>query len=301
MKILISGSSGFVGSELVVFLQKLGHEVWRLVRYQDNLSQNAIFWDPQKKIINPSLLEHFDVVIHLAGENIASGRWTTEKKRRIFESRVGSTLFLSEVLSKLKFPPRCFISASAIGIYGDKGTSYCNEYTHHGTNFLADVCEQWEAATLPAKNSKIRTVNLRFGIVLSAKGGALAKMLPIFKWGLGGRLGSGQQYMSWITIDDLMGVVLFAATNQTIEGPYNVVSPYPVTNSVFTAILARTLGCPAILPVPAFALNLLMGKEMAGQLLLNSTRVEPSRLTQAGYAFLFPDLAVALKHLLSGP
>lgn len=297
MKILISGSSGFIGTELVTYLRALGHQVYRLVRDKKKISADAIFWDP-KETKDLKALEGMDIVINLAGENIANGRWNEEKKKRIFDSRVKGTKALVQALCQLNTPPNCLISASAIGIYGNKTSTYSNEYSDHGTSFLAHVCEEWEKATQPAIAHNIRTVNLRFGIVLSAKGGALSKMLVPFKLGLGGRLGSGNQYMSWIAIDDLLAIILFMAMNKTLKGPYNVVAPYPIKNSVFTKTLADILERPCFLPVPEFVLNLILGKEMAGELLLNSTRVEPLRLTQAGYSFLFPDLKLALEHLL---
>lgn len=298
MKFLVSGASGLVGKALVDFLKRSHVQVKCLVRSDKNRQEDEIFWSPEEGKIDFASLEGFDVVIHLAGENVAGGRWNAERKQRILMSRVKSTEVLVHALCQLKHPPSSLLGASAIGIYGDQGDLSCDEETSPGTGFLANVCKQWEAAMAPAKLKGIRVVNLRFGIVLSAHGGALAKMLPIFKIGLGGRMGSGEQYMSWVAIDDLIAIILYAAKHANVKGPVNVVSPHPVTNAVFTRVLAKVLHRPAILPVPAFILRLLLGKEMADALLLNSLRAKPSQLMQAGYSFIYPDLEEALKHLL---
>lgn len=298
MKLLVSGSTGLIGTELVPFLRKNGHKVVRLVRHQEEKDKDTIYWNPEAGELDLSSLEGFDGVIHLAGENIG-GRWNEKKKRDIFNSRVQSTQLLAHALTKLQKRPRVFLAASAVGIYGDCGSSYCHEGSPPGHDFLADVCKQWEAASLPASQNGIRTVNLRFGIVLSSKGGALGKMLPAFKLGLGGVLGSGKQYMSWIAIDDVAAVILFALNEQSLKGPVNVVTPYPETNQTFTRLLGKVLHRPAFLKVPEFALRLVFGKEMTDEIFLSSTRVEPLRLTQAGYVFLFPDLEVAFRHLLN--
>lgn len=299
MRVLITGSSGFVGKALVNFLRASGCTVVRLVRREADLAEDTILWDPQNNKIDLVALEGFNTVINLAGENIANGRWTQERKKRILDSRVEGTKALVQALCRLKRPPTSLLNASAIGIYGDRGFLFCNEATGKGSGFLADVCENWELATLPAKEKGIRTVYLRFGIILSKQGGALCKMLPIFKWGLGGRLGSGKQWMSWIALDDVLASILFIMNDRRIQGPVNLVAPYPVTNSMFTKVLANVLDRPAILPVPAIALKLFLGKEMAQGLLLSSTRVEPSCLTLAGYSFLYPQLEVALRNILS--
>ncbi len=296
MRILISGASGLVGKALLSFLKTCGHEVVRLVRRPQEVQEDAIFWDPDKGELALPSLEGFDAVINLSGENIAGGRWNEKRKQRILESRIQSTATLAKALSQLKSPPQTFICASAVGIYGDQGDSWCSEDTTSGAGFLADVCKQWEAAAAPAVDKGIRTIFLRFGIVLSAQGGALAKMMLPFKLGFGGALGSGQQYMSWIDIDDLVAIVLYALTHKSLKGPVNAVSPNPVTNTAFTKILGNALSRPIFLNMPAFALRLILGKEMADEFLLSSTRVKPLRLTQAGYSFLYPDLASALKH-----
>lgn len=297
-RILISGSSGLVGTALQPFLQKSGYSIVKLVRNKKEESQDTILWEPEAEHIDLNAIEGFDAVINLAGENIASGRWNDQKKQRILESRVKSTETLSRALSKLKRPPKVFISTSAIGYYGDRGDTLCTEETTNGSGFLADVCRQWEAATQPASRAGIRTAILRLGIVLSQKGGVLEKMLIPFQMGLGGVLGSGDQYVSWISIDDLLAIILFVINTQSLSGPINVVSLHPVTNRQLTKTLGQVLNRPTILPAPAFVLQLLLGKEMANELLLNSTRAEPLRLLAAGYHFIHPNLDECLKSLL---
>ena len=294
MKILISGSSGLVGSALVPFLTAKGHVVTRLVRSQN---QSGIFWDPSAGRINPKELEGFEVVIHLAGESIASGRWNTLRKQGIRESRVKSTQALAEALTHLAQPPKVFIVASAIGYYGHRGDETLKEDSSAGQDFLADVCQAWETATTPATVKGIRVVNLRFGVILSLAGGALAMMLPPFKLGVGGKIGSGKQYMSWIAIDDVLEIIQHTLTHPLLKGPINVVAPDAVTNEVFTKTLGRVLSRPTLLPMPAFAARLAFG-EMADALLLSSQKVEPRALHKSGYAFHYPELEKALRHLL---
>lgn len=298
MRVLVTGSSGFVGKALVNFLRASGCTVVRLVRREADLAEDSILWDPQNGKIDVAALEGFNTVINLAGENIANRRWTQEQKKKILDSRVEGTRSLVNALCLLKRPPANLLNASAIGIYGDRGVLFCNEETRKGTGFLSEVCENWELAALPAKAKGIRTVYLRFGMILSQYGGALCKMLPIFKWGLGGRLGNGKQWMSWIAIDDVLASILFIMNDRRIQGPVNLVAPYPVTNSTFTKILGNVLHRLAILPVPAIGLKLLLGKELAQELLLSSTRVEPSRLILEGYSFLYPELEMALRNIL---
>jgi uncharacterized protein (TIGR01777 family) len=298
MHALVTGSTGLVGSTLVSFLTTGGHQVTRLVRSTPRPGQAEVSWHPDTGSIATPGLEGIDAVVHLAGESIASGRWTAEKKARIRDSRVQGTRLLCDALAQLVNPPKVLVSASAIGYYGDRGAEVLRENSRPGREFLADVCRAWEAATEPAIQRGIRVVNLRLGMVLSAAGGALAKMLLPFKMGLGGVIGSGQQYMSWITLDDLLGVIHHALVTDSLRGPVNAVAPNPVTNREFTRTLGRVLRRPTLLPLPAFAARAVFG-EMADALLLASTRVEPARLQETNYTFRYPELADALRHVLS--
>lgn len=298
MKILISGASGLVGKALQESLKESGDQVVCLVRDRSKVSESAIFWDPANGLVDIASLEGFDAVVNLAGESIAAGRWNDRLKRRILNSRLDSTKTLVNALIRLKQPPKVFVNASAIGIYGDRADEICTEESRIGSGFLADVCRQWEEAALVAEDKGIRTVLLRIGVVLSSEGGALTKMLPPFKLGLGGRLGSGEQYMSWVAIDDLVGAILFTISNDSLKGPVNVVAPDAIKNKDFTTVLGKVLSRPTILPVPEFALKALAGNEMAEEVLLGSTYVEPTKLLQAGYAFKYPKLEKALDDLV---
>lgn len=298
MDIVITGASGLVGSALLPFLNSQGHNVTRLVRTPPRPGHAEIAWDPARHSIATPALENRDAIIHLAGENIAAGRWTAAKKAAIRQSRVQGTRVLCEALAQLVHPPHVLISASAIGYYGDRGEQIVRETSAPGTGFLADVCHAWEAAAGPARQRGIGVVHLRMGVILSPSGGALAKMLTPFRLGLGGVIGRGTQYMSWVALDDVIGAIHHVLTTPTLQGPVNVVSPKPVTNAVFTHTLGQVLGRPTRLPFPAIAARLAFG-EMADALLLASTRVEPTQLVAAGYTFLYPDLAAALKHLLT--
>jgi uncharacterized protein len=297
MKILVTGASGLVGSALVPYLTSKGHEVARLVRSQPKPGTTEVEWNPERGVTDPARLEGFDAVVHLAGENISEGRWTDEKKARIRESRAKGTRVLAEALARLTHPPRTLVSASAIGFYGSRGDEVLNEQSASGNDFLAEVCREWELATRPAAEAGIRVANLRFGVILSREGGALAKMLTPFKLGVGGRVGSGRQYMSWVTLDDAVGAIYHALMNEDVRGPVNVVAPQPVTNQEFTKTLGRVLSRPTLLPAPVFALRLAFG-EMADALLLSSMRVEPRRLKETGYTFQHPELEGALKALV---
>jgi len=286
-----------VGSELGKTLKKRGDTVLELRRNKSSLSSNSAFWNPGTGEIDAAALEGIDAAVHLAGENISEGRWTDDKKKRILDSRVNGTTLLSETLAGLKNKPRVLISASAIGYYGNRGDELVSEASKAGSDFLADVCVQWEQSTSAARMAGIRVVNIRIGIVLSTKGGALAKMLLPFKMGVGGKVGDGDQYMSWIALDELISAILFIIDTDAIQGPVNMVSPNPVTNAEFTKSLGKALSRPAILPAPAFALRLVFG-EMADALLLSGARVDPAKLKASNYAFKYPQLDAALKHLL---
>jgi uncharacterized protein (TIGR01777 family) len=296
MKILVTGSTGLVGSALVPGLKAQGHEVLRAVRRQTERA-DEIYWNPEEGSVDATRLAGLDAAMHLAGENIAE-RWTDEKKRRIRESRVKGTQLLSETLARLEPKPRVLVAASAIGIYGNRGAEVLTEESSYGDDFLAEVCREWEAATAPASQSGIRVVNVRIGIVLSPRGGALAKMLTPFKFGVGGKVGSGKQYMSWIALDDVVGIIMYALAHETLSGPVNASAPNPVTNLEFTKTLGHAVSRPTIFPIPAFGLKLAFGEEMAEGTLLSSARVEPARLKAAGYEFLYPTLEGAFRHVL---
>jgi uncharacterized protein (TIGR01777 family) len=257
-------------------------------------------WDPEAGRLDPVALEGFDGVVHLAGENIAGGRWTPDRKARIRQSRVLGTRLLCETLARLQRPPETLVSASAVGFYGDRGNEEISESNRAGTGYLAEVCEDWEKATEPARRAGIRVVNLRIGIVLSPKGGALSRMLPPFSLGLGGRLGHGGQFMSWISLPDLSAVILRALTDPRLRGPVNAVAPEPVTNREFTRTLASVLGRPALLPMPAFLARLAFG-QLADALLLGGAKVRPGKLIESCFEFQHPTLEIALRELLGRP
>ncbi len=298
MKVLVSGASGLVGSALIPFLTTGGHSVTRLVRKDGaRVGDGEVAWSPVAGTIDRAGLEGFDAVVHLAGENIASGRWTPERKQRIRDSRVNGTQVLCEALAQCVQPPRVFVGASAIGYYGDRGDETLTEESEAGEGFLTEVCRDWEAAAAGLTDTGIRTALLRIGIVLSPAGGALKKMLLPFQLGLGGVIGPGTQYMSCIALDDLIGVIQHAISNAEVSGPINAVCPEAVTNREYTRTLGRVLGRPTLFPVPAFAARLAFG-EMADTLLLASTRVEPRVLMQTGYSFRYPNLEDALRHVL---
>ena len=297
MNILVTGASGLIGTSLVASLTSNGHEVTRLVRRQPKSGEKAARWDPMAGTIEASAIEGVDAVVHLAGENIAE-RWTAAKKARIRDSRVKGTQLLCETLARLSSLPKVLVSASAIGYYGDRGEAILTEESPPGRGFLAEVCRAWEAATEPARQHGMRVVQLRFGVVLSPAGGALAKILPPFRIGLGGVLGSGRQYMSWIALDDAVGAIQHAIVTDALQGPTNAVAPQAVTNQEFTKTLGKVLGRPTVFPLPAFAARLMFG-EMADELLLASTRIQPAKLPASGYRFRYPELADALRHLLA--
>ena len=294
---LVSGSHGLVGRALVKSLIDDGHEVVRLVRHDRTLGAFEIEWHPNHGRVDAQQIEGFDAVFHLAGESIASGRWTDEKKRAIRDSRVKGTALLSETLAQLSQPPSVFVCASAIGYYGNRGDEVLTETSGPGNDFLASVCVEWEEATRPAAEKGIRTVNTRFGIILDGNGGALAKMLTPFRMGIGGRVGDGKQWMSWITLEDVVAGLKFMLLDTAARGPVNFVAPKPVTNAEFTRTLGRVLARPTFFPVPAFGVRLAFG-EMADALLLSSQRVEPVVLEEKGFPFYWPTLEPALWNLL---
>jgi len=293
-RILISGASGLIGAALVAFLRSHGYDVVRLVRH-DARAADEIQWDPMSRI-SPQLVSGFEAVIHLSGESVA-GRWNAKKKRRIRESRVVSTRNLSQALAASEQKPAVFICASAIGYYGSRGDEILTEASPPGTGFLAEVSQEWEEAAKPASDTGIRLVNLRTGIVLARNGGALEQILTPFRLGLGGRIGSGRQWWSWIHIEDLISAVAHIVHDQTLRGPVNLTAPDPVTNAEFTRVLARALHRPAVVPVPAFALRMAFG-EFADQGLLASARVLPKKLMDSRFEFKHADLAGALQDLL---
>jgi uncharacterized protein (TIGR01777 family) len=293
MRIAITGATGMVGRALVPMLTAEGHTVVPVSRRPIT---GGIQWDPTRSL-DPVKWEGLDAVIHLAGENIADGRWTAERKRLLRDSRVGPTRRLAEALASLARPPRVLLSASAVGIYGDTGDQVATEATPAADDFLGELGAAWEAAAVPARDAGIRVVHPRFGIILSSDGGALAKMLPTARLGVGGPLGGGSQWMSWVALDDVVGAVYHLLADAALQGPVNVVAPTPVRNAEFAETLGAVVHRPAVLPVPAFALRALFG-EMADATLLASSRVAPTVLEASGYRFRFPELAGALRHLL---
>ncbi len=299
MKVAVTGATGLVGSALVPFLLSGGHEVVPLRRVSagGGGDGDAPGWDPQAGALSPGVADGLDAVVHLAGENIAAGRWTAARKARIRDSRVNGTRHLAEALAALAEPPRTLVVASAIGFYGDRDDEVLDETSAPGEGFLPDVCQAWEAAAAPAREAGIRVVHLRIGIVLTPAGGALGQMLLPFRMGVGGVIGSGRQYMSWVALDDVLGGVLHALRTENLAGAVNMVAPNPVTNREFTKTLGRVLRRPTIFPLPALGARLAFG-EMADALLLASTRVEPARLREGGFAFGYPGLEDALRHVL---
>lgn len=298
LRIAVTGASGLVGSNLVPFLSTGGHEVLAVRRgSREHHGDAGVRWSPDQGLLEPESIDPFDAVVHLAGENIASGRWTPERKARIRDSRVEGTRNLVRSLGRLKHPPRTLVCASAIGFYGSRGAENLDENSGSGEGFLADTAVAWEAAARDAETYGIRVVLLRLGIVLSPAGGALAKMLPPFRLGAGGRVGAGDQFMSWISIDDAVGVINAALLTDDLEGPVNAVGPEPVTNSDFTGTLGRVLGRPTLFPLPGPAARALFG-EMADEMLLSSTKVTPAKLLQTGFHFKDSKLEGALLHVL---
>ncbi len=297
LRFLVTGSGGVIGSRLIPFLTTGGHRVIKLVRRDPRPGRSEVFWDPYRRILDMEKLGPVDGVIHLAGEPIGEGRWTPEKKRRIVESREIPTRFLADVVTRLDPPPKVFLSASAIGYYGDQKARFVTEDDPSGSDFLSQVCRRWEAAAFPAVRKGIRVVHLRIGIVLTPEGGALREVLPSFRAGLGAVLGSGEQFWSWIHVDDVAAAIAHAVFSEDLLGPVNLVSPWPVRQKEFAAILGSVLRRPVPFRVPEKLLDWTMG-EKAREILLSSTRVFPKRLLQSGYRFRYPDLREALSMLL---
>lgn len=297
MRVLVSGSHGLIGGALLPALESAGHRTARLVRGE--ASAGDVSWDVGKGTLDMEALAGVEAVVHLAGAPVAGRRWNQDYKSEIRDSRVTGTGLLSRALAGLDQPPRVMVSGSAIGWYGSRGSEVLDESSRGGSGFLAGVCRDWEAATAPLEPAGTRVVHLRTGVVQSGRGGALAKQLPLFKVGLGARLGSGRQYVSWISLDDEVGAILHALGDDRLRGPLDATGPDPVTNADYTRALARALGRPTVLAVPAAVLELALGAEMAGDVLLTSQRVVPRRLQETGYQFRHPTLSAALAAALS--
>jgi uncharacterized protein len=298
MRILMSGASGLVGTALASSLTSAGHAVVRLSRATGAIRTGDVYWNPISGELDSAAAEGADAMVHLAGASIADGRWTKERKALLRSSRVDATQGLVRALANLKRKPHVFIAASAIGYYGSRGEEILRESSAPGTNFLANVVREWEAAELEAERASLRTVILRFGVILSKMGGALPRIIVPFRLGLGGRLGSGRQWMSWITLDDVVALIQYALAHEELSGIINAVAPAPVQNSEFAATLGRLMHRPTIFPVPGFVLRMALG-EMADALLLASQRVLPERLSRAGYSFRQATLEEGLRSVLA--
>jgi hypothetical protein len=297
-RVAVTGASGLIGSVLTATLEAAGQRVDRLVRRPPAPGAREIRWDPEAGVVDAAALEGVDAVVHLAGESLAVGRWTPARKAAVRRSRVEGTACLARTLAGLRRPPRVLVAASAIGYYGDRGEEPVTEDSAPGTGFLPEVCRAWEAAAQPARAAGIRLVHARMGVVLAREGGALARMLPPFRLGLGGVIGSGRQYVSWIALADVVAALRRLLADEALAGPVNVTAPAPVTNAEFTRTLARVLGRPALVPLPALAVRLLFG-EMGQALLLEGARVLPARLEAAGFRVAHPALEGALRAVLA--
>jgi uncharacterized protein (TIGR01777 family) len=298
VNVLVSGSHGLIGSALIEALPAAGHRPLRLVRSAPSPGEDAIAWDLDRGWVDSAAMEGVGAAVHLAGEGIGRPWWTAGHKARVLDSRVRGTRLLAETIAGLTRPPEVFASASAVGFYGDRGAEILTEESPAGTGFLPEVCRQWEASTKPAEDAGLRVVRFRTGtLVLSGRGGALGPMLIPFRLGLGGRLGSGRQYWSWISIHDEVGAILHTLTHGDLRGPLNFTAPHPVTNAEFTRALAGALGRPAFLPVPSVALKVVLGPEMAEEMIFCSARVLPRRLLDSGYTFVHPHVEPALRTL----
>ncbi len=296
MKILVAGSSGLIGTALCSRLEREGHEVVRLVRRQPE--QGELRWDPEAGELEQEALERIEAVVHLGGRSIAAGRWTATVKEQLRQSRVQTTQLLAARLAGLAAPPRVLVCASAVGIYGHRHDEELDEESDTGEGFLAELGRVWEGASAVAAEAGIRVVQARLGIVLSRRGGALAKMLLPFRLGMGGKIGDGRQYVSWISLEDAVAALIYAVENDALHGPVNLTAPQSVTNAELTRTLGRVLRRPTLLPLPAFAAKLVLG-ELAEEGLLASQRVRPTRLLEAGFEFAYPELEGALRHALT--
>jgi uncharacterized protein len=296
MRILMSGASGLIGSALTRRLSDDGHTVCRLVR-RPAAAADEVTWDPAEGALDPSAFDDCDAVINLSGAGIGDKRWTDQYKALLLSSRLQGTELLANTMAAANHMPAVFLSGSAVGWYGDRGDERLDELSAPGSDFLSDICQQWEAATLVAEKAGIRTVHLRTGVVLSAQGGALKKQLPLFKFGLGGRFGNGHQWQSWISIDDEVGAIAHLLSAE-VCGAVNLTTPDPVTNSEFTSTLAKVLHRPAIIPIPTIGPKILLGSELVETLLLSGQRVLPTALQRSGYEFQHPTLDVALRAVL---
>jgi hypothetical protein len=296
VRVAISGSSGLIGSALILSLRADGHQVVRMLRGGAGTDESALHWDPARGELNPTGLEGVDAVVHLAGAGILDKRWTDARKKELLDSRVMSTSLLANILASMASPPPVLLSGSAIGVYGDRGNEACTEMTVPGDDFLAGLCTAWEGATQPAKTAGVRVVHLRSGLVQSVDGGMLKKTLPLFRFGLGGRLGHGRQWWSWISIADEVGAIRFLLEGE-VAGPVNLTAPEPVTNLEYTRTLGAMLGRPTLIPTPMLGPKLLLGKE-ATQTMVESQRVIPRVLEDAGYQFAHPTLELAFRDLL---
>ncbi len=297
LKVLISGAHGLIGQNLAYFLEFAGHDVWHLSRLGSK-EEKTVIWNPKTGECDARQFEGFDVMVHLAGENIGKGRWTKKKKERVLKSRSKGTENLVQIIKGLEKPPKAFISASAIGYYGNRGNEVVDETSSPGKGlFISEVCEQWERASRELEEKGVRVVHTRFGVVLSSAGGALKKMLTPFKWGMGGKLGNGHQYVSWVAIDDVVGSIYHVMMTPSLHGAVNVVAPNPVPNDILTKKLAKRLNRWMGPPLPEFVIRMILGQK-GEELLLTSTRVEPQRLNESGYHFHYPKLSQALEHVV---
>ncbi len=296
MKILVAGSSGLIGTAFCSRLEREGHEVVRLVRRAP--AQGELYWDPEAGELEQEALEGIEAAVHLGGRNIAGGRWTATVKEQLRQSRVQTTQLLATRLAELVAPPKVLVCASAVGIYGHRRDEELDEESDTGEGFLAELGRAWEGASALAAEAGIRVVQARLGIVLSRRGGALAKMLLPFRLGVGGKIGDGRQYVGWISLEDAVAALIYAVENDALRGPVNLTAPQPVTNAELTRTLGRVLRRPTLLPLPAFAAKVVLG-ELAEEGLLASQRVRPTRLLEAGFEFAYPELEGALRHALS--